>query len=156
VWKAKWLTKYYPISVDVPKNYEFAHWNVSSQGVRDAFDQVVQQGYQPQVLEVYTCFNKLIHPIHVVATLSGAIVVVHCTLKRMLFSKDNGHSTEFQLYANLVKVQVLKLAPPVKSTAATKRKLVHSYGPNDVFGPGGRLADGLISSKRLRLTLSTQ
>ncbi|KAG8741001.1 hypothetical protein FRC10_003460 [Ceratobasidium sp. 414] len=137
----------------VPEGCEFASWNISSRNVRDAFDRVILQGHQPQVLQAYTRFNKLIHPNYVTATLSGAIVLVHCTLERMRFSKDNGRKTEFQFYANLVKVQVLKLAPPVKSLAATKRKFVHSYGPDDGFGRDGRSADGSASSKRLRLTL---
>ncbi|KAG8714877.1 hypothetical protein FRC08_011307 [Ceratobasidium sp. 394] len=137
----------------IPKDFKFETWNISSREVRDAFDRVIQQGYEPQVLEAYTRFNKLIHPNNVAATLSGAIVLVHCTLERMRFSKNNGRDTEFQFYANLVKVQVLKLAPPVKSIAATKRKFVHSYGPNDEFGPDGRLGGGSTSSKRQRLTL---
>ncbi|KAG8727667.1 hypothetical protein FRC10_005786 [Ceratobasidium sp. 414] len=137
----------------VPKDCEFTTWNVSSRGVREAFDRIIQQGYQPQVLQAYTRFNKLIHPNNVTATLSGAIVLVHCTLERMRFSKNHGRSMEFQFYANLVKVQVLKLAPPVKSIAAMKRKFVHSYGPGDGFGPDGRSADRSAPSKRLRLTL---
>ncbi|KAG9087598.1 hypothetical protein FS749_002808 [Ceratobasidium sp. UAMH 11750] len=136
---------------DVPKDFEYATWNISSRSVRDAFDRVIQQGYRPQVLEAYTRYNKLIHPNNVAATLAGAIVLVHCTLERMRFSRNNGRNTEFQFFANLVKVQVLKLAPPVKSLAATKRKFVHSYGPNDGFGPDGRSANGSTSSKRIKL-----
>ncbi|KAG9110108.1 hypothetical protein FRC07_008229, partial [Ceratobasidium sp. 392] len=89
----------------------------------------------PQVLEAYDRNDKLIHPNDVVATLSGAIVVVFCTLERTRFPKNiKRPKPEYQFYANLVKVQIIKNAPPSKPTAGTKRKFVPSYRATDRFG----------------------
>ncbi|KAG8779986.1 hypothetical protein FRC12_023611 [Ceratobasidium sp. 428] len=92
------------------------------------------------LLQAYTCSNKIIHPNNVTGTLSGAIVLVNCTLERARFTSKEG-KTEFQFYANLVKVQVLKLAPPVKLATTCKRKHIHSYGPDDGSGSDGRSSD---------------
>jgi hypothetical protein len=129
---------------------------MSSPTVRSAFESVIRQGYEPQVTEAYTRLNRLIHPNNVTQTLSGAIVLVQCTLERMRLSRDKGRQIEYQFYANLVKVQVLKPATPIRSAAATKRKFAHSYGPNDGYGSDDQSADGSNPPKKLRLTLSAR
>ncbi|KAG9125533.1 hypothetical protein FRC07_007229 [Ceratobasidium sp. 392] len=89
----------------------------------------------PQVVEAYDRHDKLIHPNNVVATLSDAIVIVYCTLERTRFPKNiKRPQPEYQFYANLVKVQIIKNAPPPKPTAGIKRKFVRSYGATDRFG----------------------
>ncbi|KAG8691380.1 hypothetical protein FRC09_011639 [Ceratobasidium sp. 395] len=133
--------------IDVSKDYDFSTWNIDSPGVRDAFERLIEQGYEPQVVEAYTQSDRLIHPNNLTSTIAGAIVLVHCTLERMRFSKDNGAKAEFQFYANLVKVQILKSAAPAKPIS-NKRKHVHSYGPNDNYGPDGRSSDGAVSKRR--------
>jgi hypothetical protein len=142
-------------SIDIPRSYEFNTWNVGLQGVREAFERVIQQGYQPQVLPAYTRLNKLIHPNNAIATLSGAIVLVHCTLEWMQCSKSNRCKTEYQFYANLLKVQVLKSASLFKSLVPAKRKFIHTYEPNNDSVSAGRSADGSSPSKRCRLAAFT-
>ncbi|KAG9124524.1 hypothetical protein FRC07_011298 [Ceratobasidium sp. 392] len=139
---------------ELPEGCEFGTWNLSSEGVRGAFSRVMERGFQPVALPAYTRFNKPIHPNNVNGVLSGALVLAYFTLERMRFSKDKGQRTEYQFYANLLKVQVLKLAP-VKPTV-TKRKFVHSYGPSDNFGSGDRSSDGSAPAKKLNLVLSAE
>ncbi|KAG8725152.1 hypothetical protein FRC09_007141 [Ceratobasidium sp. 395] len=143
-------------SEGIPPQFAFETWNMSSDDVQNAFNRVVELGHQPQLPEAYTRANKRIHPDNVNATLSGALVLAQCTLERMRYPKNNRRAiTEFQYYANLVKVQVLKLAPSDRTGAAIKRKLVHSYGPDDDFESYGQSDAGGSPSKKLKPTLST-
>ncbi|KAG8709159.1 hypothetical protein FRC09_000825 [Ceratobasidium sp. 395] len=113
---------------------EFPSWSIGSD-TREAFERVIEQGHEPQVLEAFDRNDRLIHPNNVVSTLTGAIVVVYCTLERSRFPKNiKRPKPEYQFYANLVKVQVVKNAPPPKPTAGIKRKFVRSYGATDRFG----------------------
>jgi hypothetical protein len=107
--------------------------------VRDAFDRIISQGYEPQVLEAYNRFHKLIHPDNVQAALAGAIVLVYCTLEKAIFTTREGRKLEqeWQFYANLTKLQVLKQATPAKSLIPAKRKLAHGYGSDDPSGSNG-------------------
>ncbi|KAG8716754.1 hypothetical protein FRC09_015267 [Ceratobasidium sp. 395] len=135
---------------DIPRSCEFATWNLTSE-VQEAFERVIEQGFAPQVIEAYDRHDKLIHPNNVTATLSGAIVIVYCTLERMRFpNKNNMRNMEYQFYANLVKTQVIKNAPPPKPTATVKRKFIHSYGQTDSPTWDDR-SDGSGSAKKMRL-----
>ena len=93
--------------------------------VRMAFDSAIAQGFAPRVLEAYDELNDPIHPNEVLAAFTGAIVSVTCTLERMLFKGAKyGRSGQFQIYANVVKVQILNR--PVASTlppSQRKRRL---------------------------------
>ncbi|KAG8764595.1 hypothetical protein FRC12_008006 [Ceratobasidium sp. 428] len=120
--------------IEVPDSCKFPTWSLGLD-VQEAFERVMEQGFQPQVLEAYDHDDRLIHPNNVVSTLSGAIVVVYCTLERTRFPKNIKRSKpEYQFYANLVKAQVIKNAPPPKPTAGIKRKFVRSYSATDRFG----------------------
>ncbi|KAG8794619.1 hypothetical protein FRC12_023117 [Ceratobasidium sp. 428] len=136
----------------LPEGYGFKTWNLSSE-TRAAFNHVIEQGHQPQLPEAYTRSNTLIHPNNANATLASAMVLVQCTLERMCFptAKDRRPRTEFQFYANLVRVQVLKRAPLVRFVAAIKCKHVHTYGPGDDFESD----DNSGPTKKLKLTLPT-
>ncbi|KAG8793843.1 hypothetical protein FRC12_001394 [Ceratobasidium sp. 428] len=135
---------------DIPQSCEFATWNLTSE-VQEAFERVIEQGFAPQVLEVYDRRNNLIHPNNITATLSGAIVIVYCTLEQMCFPhKNNMRNTEYQFYANLMKAQVIKNAPPRKPTSSVKRKFIHSYGQTDLPTWDNR-SDGSGSAKKMRL-----
>ncbi|KAG8714747.1 hypothetical protein FRC09_017296 [Ceratobasidium sp. 395] len=135
---------------DIPRSCEFATWNLTSE-VQEAFERVIEQGFAPQVLEAYDRRDNLIHPNNVTATLSGAIVIVYCTLERMRFpNKNNTRNTEYQFYANLVKAQVIKNAPPLKPTSSIKRKFIHSYGQTD-SPTWDDQSDGSGSAKKMRL-----
>ncbi|KAG8796134.1 hypothetical protein FRC12_004331 [Ceratobasidium sp. 428] len=119
---------------DIPKDFKYPTWNFNTDDIQAAFDRVVQRGFEPQVLPAFTRFNKLIHPNKVAVTLPGAIVLVYCTLERSEFNnKEKGGKTEFGFYANLVKVQVLKAAPPLRPISAIKRKFLPIYGAHDAF-----------------------
>ncbi|KAG9096085.1 hypothetical protein FRC07_010986, partial [Ceratobasidium sp. 392] len=131
-----------PEGVDLPSGHRYSTWKVGSERVREAFDKVIARGFKPQPLEAYSRHNKLIHPNNVTTTLSGAIVVVYCTLERALFTKLH----EWQFYANLIKVQALKLADPTKSAITSKRKFTHGYGPDDPSASEG-------SSSKIRKTV---
>ncbi|KAG8777502.1 hypothetical protein FRC12_000354 [Ceratobasidium sp. 428] len=137
-------------SEGLPEGFEMDTWSFSSEEVERAFYRTVDSGFEPQLLEAYTRFNRLIHPNEVNATISGAIVLVYCTLERMRLSRDDGKRAEFQFYANLVKLQVLKLAPPPVPTSV-KRKLVHGYGPNDSSGSGDQSGESIAKKPRLVL-----
>ncbi|KAG8764489.1 hypothetical protein FRC12_008074 [Ceratobasidium sp. 428] len=117
---------------DVPENFRHSTWNYKSPDVRTAFENTIRLGYEPQVLPAFNRQNKLIHPNHVPAMLNGAVVVVYCTLERALFANKGKDNTppSWHVYANLVKVQVLKTAIPVKATAKSKRKVTYGYDPD--------------------------
>ncbi|KAG8723934.1 hypothetical protein FRC09_001114 [Ceratobasidium sp. 395] len=141
---------------DVPKRCHFSTWNIPSRDVRSAFDRHIAEGYRAQILQAYNRYNNIIHPNNLTGTLSGAIVLVHCTLERMQFSKDQKkdqagkdkeRKIEFQFYANLVKVQVLKLGSAVQPVAAYKRRYIHSYGPSDGFESDDQGSEGAISKR---------
>ncbi|QRV73532.1 hypothetical protein RhiJN_01546 [Ceratobasidium sp. AG-Ba] len=115
---------------NVPARYRMDTWNFGTKAVREAFKGLLDGGYEPQHLEAYNEKNKLIHPNDVPAILPGALVIVYFTLERALFNKGRGNPPEWQFYANLVKVQVLKQSRPTNTAVAAKRKLVHGYGPD--------------------------
>ncbi|KAG9125039.1 hypothetical protein FRC07_009213 [Ceratobasidium sp. 392] len=135
--------------------YGFETWNMSSQTMREAFRGVIKEGYKPQALEAYTRFNTPIHPNAVSATLTGAVVLINFTLEQLRFMKDNQTRTEFQVHANILRVQVLKPAPPPKPLVI-KRKFVHSYGPNNGLGLEDESADGPGSDKKLKRVHSVE
>ncbi|KAG9125818.1 hypothetical protein FRC07_006085 [Ceratobasidium sp. 392] len=92
---------------DIPRSCEFATWKLTSE-VQEAFERIIEQGFAPQVIEAYDRHDKLIHPNNVTATLSGAIVIVYCTLERMRFpNKNNTRNTEYQFYATQRNRQIL-------------------------------------------------
>lgn len=80
---------------------------------------MIRQGFEPQILDAYNQCDELIHPNDVQEKLDGAVVLVSCSLERAYTSRpwDNGRMTnpEWQLYANLIEVSVLK--PPMSSTS---------------------------------------
>ncbi|KAG8779498.1 hypothetical protein FRC12_024196 [Ceratobasidium sp. 428] len=122
---------------------------MGSEEVQQAFEQTIKEGHWPQALLAYNYSDKPIHPNNVSTELTGTIVLAFCTLQRLKFSKDKGARTEFQVHANLLKIQVLKpLLPPKPITI--KLKFVPSYSPNDNFGPDGWLDS---SGKKLKLML---
>ncbi|KAG8773184.1 hypothetical protein FRC12_002662 [Ceratobasidium sp. 428] len=135
----------------VPQSCKFDTW-ILSPNTQEAFERVIEQGYEPQVLEAHDREDKLIHPNNVASTLSGAIVVVYCTLERIRFPRNNGRNAEFQFYANLVKVQVVKNAPPsTTTTAGTKRKFLHGYSQSAQFEADYRAN----SAKKMKFTNAT-
>jgi hypothetical protein len=128
------------------------------EGVRDAFVRVIAQGYESQALEAYNRFHKLIYPDTVQANLADDIVLVYCTLEKELFSKRDNRGTsavsEWQFYANLIKIQVLKQAQPTKSSATVKRRFAHGYGSDDPSGSDGTPNPGEpIARKPVRFTV---
>ncbi|KAG8793357.1 hypothetical protein FRC12_002951 [Ceratobasidium sp. 428] len=115
---------------DIPPSHRYATWDFSTEAIHEVFDRVVAtKTFEPQPLNAYNRYDKLIHPNDVVTTLPGAIVLVHCTLERSVFGKK-----DWQFYANLIKLQVLKLSTPVKLMSALKRKFAHGYGPSGSSG----------------------
>ncbi|KAG8738427.1 hypothetical protein FRC12_016762 [Ceratobasidium sp. 428] len=115
----------------LPQGYRYPTWNFDSPTVHEVFTRTIARGYEPQLLEAYNRFNHLIHPNKVSGVLSGAIVMVSCTLERALYFSRSQSFPEWRLYANLVKVRVLQPRPHLDSVLTTKRK--HSVG----YGPGG-------------------
>ncbi|KAF8593954.1 hypothetical protein BDV93DRAFT_565948 [Ceratobasidium sp. AG-I] len=144
---------------DTPSSHRYATWALSEDS-RDAFDRVTARGYEPQTSEVYSCRHKLIHPNNVPAHLTGAIVLVYCTLERAIFNSKGimkGRSPpEWQFFANLVKVQVLKQPSPAKSILSIKRKDIHGYGPDDYSGSdsSGSAGPSTRSAVRKRVVMA--
>lgn len=106
--------------------------------MRESFNQVIERGYEPQILEAYSRTHKLIHPNDVPAHLAGAVALVYCTLERAVFSSRGNRSRstpEWQFYANLVKIQVLAQPAPPKSILSTKRKRIPGYGAENQYDP---------------------
>ncbi|KAG8692355.1 hypothetical protein FRC08_009834 [Ceratobasidium sp. 394] len=138
---------------NMPPSHRYSTWVVGSQEIWDVLDRVVARGYEPQVLEAYDRFNKLIHPNKVSAVLSGAIVLVYCTLERALFGKKQGEPPQWQFYANLAKVQVLRYSSPMKSIMS-KCRFAHGYGLDDPSGSNGSSATGEpVSRKSVRIAV---
>ncbi|KAF8599104.1 hypothetical protein BDV93DRAFT_511927 [Ceratobasidium sp. AG-I] len=118
------------IEEDTPHTHRYSTWHLDDD-VRASFDRVLDLGYDPQILEAYSRVDKLIHPNRVSAQLSGAVVLVYCTLEKSRFKDRSlmGKSAyEVSLYANLAKVQVLMQPPPRNSVLAIKRKQIPRYG----------------------------
>ncbi|KAG8722248.1 hypothetical protein FRC09_006562 [Ceratobasidium sp. 395] len=123
---------------ELPKSYRYSTWDLSSATAQTAFMRAIANGYEPQPLEAYDRHNRLIHPNRVPTVLPGAIVIVHCTLERCLYARGSQPSAEWHFYANLVKVQVLKLPTSYDRTMAVKRKFSAGYGPKDPSGSEGQ------------------
>ncbi|KAF8599106.1 hypothetical protein BDV93DRAFT_560638 [Ceratobasidium sp. AG-I] len=94
--------------VDTFLTHGFSTWAIPSQVTREAFGRAIAQGYKPQVLEAYDESDELIHPNNVQTKLNGAIVIVSCTLERLLILRPWMRRPEYHFYANLVELQVLK------------------------------------------------
>ncbi|KAG8745996.1 hypothetical protein FRC12_014392 [Ceratobasidium sp. 428] len=123
---------------DLPESHRYAGWKFGSDAVRQAFDKVISNGFEPQPLEVYDRSDDLILPNDVTSSLAGAIVLVYFTLERLEFTKNR--VTEYQFYANLVKAQIILSTPSPKARVVSRRKLTHGYGPDDSCGREGRPA----------------
>ncbi|KAG8764490.1 hypothetical protein FRC12_008075 [Ceratobasidium sp. 428] len=76
---------------ELPKNYQYPTWDLGSPIAHTAFTRAIAKGYEPQPLEAYDRYHRLIHPNKVPTVLPGAIVVVHCTLERCLYARGNQH-----------------------------------------------------------------
>ncbi|KAG8710981.1 hypothetical protein FRC12_000131 [Ceratobasidium sp. 428] len=123
---------------DIPKSHRYKTWKFASAEVRKIFNDTIARGYEPQPLKAYHRSHERIHPNAVHDALTGAIVLVYCTLERGYFGKGKSGAAEQQVYANLVKVQVLQSVAPTQSVVVTKRKFAHGYGPDDPSASEGR------------------
>lgn len=128
-------------STETPQSYRLSTWQLPSPEVRNAFNRVIAQGYEPQILEAYGRFHKLIHPNNVKAHMAGAIVLVYCTLEKIYFDNRRGQGDlsgqGWHFYANLVKVHVLHQPALMRSVLGNKRQRGKGYGPDDSSGSGG-------------------
>ncbi|KAG8736849.1 hypothetical protein FRC10_008797 [Ceratobasidium sp. 414] len=121
---------------DTSPDFRYATWRMNNK-VRGVYDSVIAQDYAPQILKAYDESNNPIHPNDVPAALSGALVSVTCTLEKMLFvSKNYTGGKEWQMYANVAKVQILRRPPVARArhvdTPAPKRRLESGhYGSSD-------------------------
>jgi hypothetical protein len=114
-----------------------------SDSSRAVFDPVCAQGFIPQTVEARDEHGCLIAPNKLGPKLVGAIVCVTCTLERMLFGRKGSGARNWQIYANVVKIQVLEPAPAIKTTPSCgKRK-------------ADRDSDNLMGSPEKRRNMST-
>ncbi|KAG8700192.1 hypothetical protein FRC09_006123 [Ceratobasidium sp. 395] len=110
-----------PWEGDTPEGYQYSTWDIPTD-IRVIFDDVKSRGYTPRVLEVYDACNSLIHPNDVAAKLLGSIVYITCTLEKILFRGQKVGGRQWQIYANLVKVQLVATNPMLQSPIALSSK----------------------------------
>ncbi|KAG8707986.1 hypothetical protein FRC11_006913 [Ceratobasidium sp. 423] len=139
------------MELDTLRSHRYFTWKFSSTDVRAVFDRVVRRGYEPQVLDVRSSLNRPIHPNDVQSALTGSIVMVWCTLERSIYGNPrNGEENRVtNFYANLLKVQVLKPAPPFQAIAQ-KRKVANAFGPGGSSG-----GSSMSKSKNAKLSNTT-
>ncbi|KAG8701938.1 hypothetical protein FRC08_003809 [Ceratobasidium sp. 394] len=113
-----------PWEGDTPEGFQYSTWKMPD-NVRPIFDGVRSNNNTPRVLEAYDALDNLIHPNDVPRRLISSIVVVTCTLEKLLFKgpKIPG-GRQWQIYANITKVQVVgpnpTPSPPLASSSKRK------------------------------------
>ncbi|QRV79432.1 hypothetical protein RhiJN_07447 [Ceratobasidium sp. AG-Ba] len=116
-----------PWESDTPEGYQYSTWDIPVT-IRTMFDGVRSNNYTPRVLEAYDAFDRLIHPNDVAQRLIGSVVLVTCTLEKILFKGQKVGGRKWQIYANAVKIQIVATDPsaalPIASSSksAMKRK----------------------------------
>ncbi|KAG8731291.1 hypothetical protein FRC11_004571 [Ceratobasidium sp. 423] len=132
---------------DIPESHRYPTWSITLPRVESLFEKLIDDGYQPQILNAHDRFNTLIHPNNVHSTLNGALCYVYATLEKQLFVNQRlPGGRAWQFYANLVKVQALKAPSPPKPTAM-KRKDIPGYNMADTYRNSSSEAS---SSKRVK------
>src|SRR5205823_6034317 len=118
---------------------------------RTVFDTVRTSGLTPQSVEAYDAYGKRITPNDLESVLAGSMVRLTCTLEKMLFRNGQGTSgsRNWQIYANIIKVRVLKHSPelsqPGTTAGASGGKRKADWESNGPTSPPGKQRDRGVS-----------
>ncbi|KAG8789220.1 hypothetical protein FRC12_013754 [Ceratobasidium sp. 428] len=119
----------HPWEGDTPEGFRYSTWKIP-ENVRTDFDGVRDTNFTPRVLEAYDALDNLIHPNDVAETLTGSLAYVTCTFERMWFKANKA---PWQVYANLVKVQLIAPNPaPLLPVASSSKRKASELDDDDV------------------------